>query len=134
MLCLRCLENKSKCVTLQSEKEGGGGYFSEFFGGVVRLGSPKSDRNSDQNMQFSERTFQPWPPNFVYPFSYLVFVKFIPVSVKSIRVFKLFKTKMVEIYTLFQIKTGRNHILWPCTYLYRLYRGVPLSPVDKEST
>ena len=32
---------------------------------------------------------------------------------------------MVEIDTLFQTETAKNHTLWHCTYLYSLYKGVP---------
>ena len=32
---------------------------------------------------------------------------------------------MVEIDTLFQTETAKNHTLWRCTYLYSLYKGVP---------
>ena len=31
---------------------------------------------------------------------------------------------MVEIDTLFQTKTAKNHTLWRPTYLYSLYKGV----------
>ena len=32
---------------------------------------------------------------------------------------------MVEIDTLFQTETAKNHTLWRCTYLYSLYKGAP---------
>ena len=32
---------------------------------------------------------------------------------------------MVEIDTLFQTETAKNHTLWRCTYLYSRYKGVP---------
>ena len=32
---------------------------------------------------------------------------------------------MVEIDTLFQTETAKNHTLWRRTYLYGLYKGVP---------
>ena len=35
---------------------------------------------------------------------------------------------MAKVYTQFQTKTAKNTILWGCTYLYGLYKGVPPAP------
>ena len=43
----------------------------------------------------------------------------------------LFQTKMVEIDTLFQTKTVKKHTVWRGTYLFSLYKGLPLPPGRK---
>ena len=37
-----------------------------------------------------------------------------------------FKTKMAKVYTCFQMKTVQKPTWWGGTYLYSLYKGVPL--------
>ena len=58
----------------------------------------------------------------------LILLKNIPNSRLEYTNHTLFQTKMVELDTLFQTETAKNHTLWRRTYLYSLYKGVPPPP------